>query len=158
MSHFILELLPSTKVVVTFILRLRNEFQPFLAKKQVNQLEAWNSFCNLRFTVTTTLVPKIASLQRIVLISCHSETIRFDSSLFKDHLLKNYEQNTIFLFFKKIRIQVHSLITLKFEQSCLFLEKKQNALLSLLEVGFRQNVVDVLSMVFMIGRYLDKML
>ena len=32
MSHFILELLPSTKVVVTFILRLRNEFQPFLAK------------------------------------------------------------------------------------------------------------------------------
>ena len=53
----------STKIVVTFFLRLRNEFQPFPAKnqifdwltQQVNQSEAWflaengwNSFLNLR--------------------------------------------------------------------------------------------------------------
>ena len=59
------------KVEVTFYLRLRNEFQIFLAKnqasdwltQQVNQLEAWflagnypNSFLNLRYKVSTIFV------------------------------------------------------------------------------------------------------
>ena len=61
----------NTKVVVTFYLRLRNEFQQFSAKNHasdwltcwVSKSEAWfltgngwNSFLNLRKKVTTTLV------------------------------------------------------------------------------------------------------
>ena len=67
-----------TKVVVTFYLRLRNNFQPFPANNQpsdwltlqVNQLEAWFlaeigwiSFLYLRQKVTTSLVVPARNLQ-----------------------------------------------------------------------------------------------